>query len=84
MPCPNDRPLQRGDYVWLQCGAQRIRAFVALASGNGRSLILMFDGIVDSYVGSLPVLDADGNGTWATLHGTPVTVSPAADDDEGD
>jgi len=50
-----------GDQCWLRYLDRTVRAEVSLASGNGRSLMLRFEAVVDGHVGSMPVLmDADG------------------------
>jgi hypothetical protein len=64
-------PLTRGEFVRVTAHGTTKNAMVALASPNGRSLILMFDGglFVDGsggYMGAMPVLLGD-DGTWREL-----------------
>jgi len=51
--------LQRGDKVRFQFQGRTIDAMVILASVNGRSLILSFEGLVSGYVGMMPVVWED-------------------------
>lgn len=57
----NPRPadIKRGDVFRIEFQGRRIDTTVALASGNGRSLILSFDGIVGGYVGMIPAVWED-------------------------
>lgn len=54
----------RGQFVQVTCGGKTLKAMVLLASENGRSLMLGFDGGLPSrsggmFMGSLPVLMDD-------------------------
>jgi hypothetical protein len=69
-----DAPLRRGEYVTLDGAGEPIVAFVAMASQNGRSLILMFDAIVFGFVSCAPVLQRD-DGQWALLTGQPIELT---------
>jgi len=56
--------MKRGDFVRVTFGVDSIQAMVMLASENGNSLMLGFDGALHSpsggmFVGSLPVLRGD-------------------------
>lgn len=56
--------LKRGDFVQLTYLGQVKRAMVGIASPNGRSLMLVFEGLLRDrtggvFVGSLPVLQDD-------------------------
>lgn len=59
-----DRPLQRGDFVTLAIDTWTRPAMVGLASPNGVSLIVLFDGaapIAGGFaVGMLALLQEDG------------------------
>ena len=71
-------PLRRGDFVQLTIEAWHMRAMVTLASPNGRSIIVMFDGAapLGSVValGMMPLFQ-DDDGTWHELGTrTPVQV----------
>jgi hypothetical protein len=45
-----------GDRVAITLGGQSIAGVVLLASANGRSLMLEFDGVLGGYVGMMPIL----------------------------
>lgn len=50
----------RGDRVWIECGGLTIAGIVILASENGKSLMLGFDGVLDGkHAGMCPVLRCD-------------------------
>jgi len=74
-------PFQRGDFVRVTAHGHTKDAMVGLASPNGRSLMLLFDGGLffkdgSGYVGSMPVLQED-DGTYRELiNGTIVNVEP--------
>jgi hypothetical protein len=59
-------------YFSTRDGAERIRATVLIASGNGRSLMLTFEAVVEFpggvYVGNMPILQMD-DGRWIELIG---------------
>jgi hypothetical protein len=57
---------QRGDFVRLSSGDRRIRAMVMLASPNGRSLVLGFEGLFRGHLGMMPVLQ-DEAGVYHTV-----------------
>jgi hypothetical protein len=48
--------MERGDFVTLSRDDASIVAMVALASGNKKSLMLMFEGAFCGHYGSMPVL----------------------------
>lgn len=60
-----------GDQVTITWADGRVvPAAVILASGNGRSVVLEFEAILDGYVGQMPVLlDELGNGFRAVMTG---------------
>jgi len=60
--------LRKGEFVTLGYGeSTTIPAEVCLASDNGRSLMLLFDGVVlDGHLGSMPVLQGD-DGVFRSL-----------------
>ena len=69
--------MTRGEFVVLEAaGREPITAFVALASVNGASLIVMFDGLVDGCAGAMPLL-RDPEGVYRNIYtGRPVTMRP--------
>lgn len=65
------QPFKRGDFVTVTYGTQTIQAMVVLASTNGRSLMLVFDGALlngkGMFVGSMPVLQNANGGFFDLL-----------------
>jgi len=65
-----DRPLRRGDFVRITSAGITKRAFVGLASENGRSIAVLYDGMLpvgDGYaLGFLPLL-LDDDGRWREI-----------------
>jgi hypothetical protein len=49
-----------GDLVWIGCDDRTVEGVVMLASGNGRSLMLSFEALLDGHAGMMPVLETDG------------------------
>lgn len=65
-------PLQRGEFVTLTHEGRTVEGMVTLASGNGRSIIVMCDAIIAGFAGAVPLLEeTDG---WRTLNGAPVSL----------
>jgi hypothetical protein len=64
-------PLQltRGDYVHVTHKGRTLIAFVALASQNGLSLMLFFDGMLGGYAGVMPVFWSDDHYEDVMTHG---------------
>ena len=66
------RPFRRGDFVTIGAHGTRKAAMVLLASENGRSLIVGFDGglfwpsAAGGYAGTMPLLQQD-DGTFVEL-----------------
>lgn len=64
---------KRGDFVYVTVeNGPTIKAMVVLASGNGRSLAIMYDGALPTgggmAIGMLPILQ-DDDGTYRSLVG---------------
>jgi hypothetical protein len=57
---------ERGDFVRLTCDGGHKDAMVVLASDNGRSLMLQFNGMLRGYLGMMPVL-RDEAGVYRAL-----------------
>jgi hypothetical protein len=52
---------EKGDRVLIHVGPHRMPGEVILASGNSRSLMLQFEGVLEGHVGMMPVLlERDG------------------------
>jgi hypothetical protein len=66
---------KRGDFVQLTIDGLTLRAMVALASPNGASLMVMFDGLLDGCVGMMPLLAHD-DGYHNLMTGRAVGVAP--------
>jgi hypothetical protein len=69
--------MKRGDFVIVTAEGKTLEAMVVLASSNGRSLALMYDGILAGFVSMMPVLQ-NANGDWVAMNGIPVTITPQA------
>jgi hypothetical protein len=69
--------LQRGDFVRVAAPERALDAMVVLASPNGRSIILMFDGILGGWVGELAAFRGD-DGRWAAIDGMPLQITERA------
>lgn len=54
-----------GDNITLRYGSEAVLAAVVMASANGRSLAVAFDGWFDGLCGSMPLLYA--NGSWRSI-----------------
>jgi len=52
----SEAALKAGDVVTVRCNSKSMRAMVMLASENGHSLMLAFDGLFHGYVAMMPVL----------------------------
>jgi hypothetical protein len=64
---------RKGDRVQISCEGRTIDGEVILASGNGRSLAIAYEGILAGFVALMPVIqDRDGN--YAALSRTPVEL----------
>lgn len=57
---PAERVLRRGDRVRIRRHAQEVRGLVLFGSACGRSLMLVFDGMLGGYVQAMPVLQEEG------------------------
>lgn len=69
--------MKTGDKVQIECQGVSIIGTVVLASSNGKSLMLGFDGILDGHFGGMPVL-RDDDGTYRSImSGTPVKLREA-------
>ncbi|MDY7815396.1 hypothetical protein U0F71_06665 [Burkholderia pseudomallei] len=67
--------LKRGDWVRLEYKEQVITAMVWLASGNSRSLMLGFDGVIDGHVGMMPVLMGNDGRYYSIMTGVEARVT---------
>jgi hypothetical protein len=75
--------LRRGDFITITAAGRSCRAMVTLASANGRSLIVMYDGIVGGFVGAMPVYQRD-DGTWIAIDATPIAITRQVDATENE
>lgn len=75
-----NEPFQAGDRVRITCAGQTIEGDVALASNNGRSLMLTFNGVLGKkHAYAMPVLDLDDAGFRSILTDEPVTITKRED-----
>jgi hypothetical protein len=58
---------KKGDHVEIKHRGTSTSAVVLLASTNGRSMMLTFEGIVNGYIDAMPVLQ-DREGVYRDLH----------------
>lgn len=68
------KPLLTGDKVRIECEGRKTVGHVLLASGNGKSLALEFDDIIDGHVCVLPVLMEDDGKYYSLVTGHLVRV----------
>jgi hypothetical protein len=66
---------KRNDRVQIECDGQAVSGLVMLASENGKSLMLGFDGMLDGCLGMLPVLMGNDGKFYALMTGTLVKVT---------
>lgn len=76
------RPFRRGEFVVVTAHGRTKKAMVGLASPNGRSLILLFEGglgdVADGlYIGSMPVLLEDDGVFRELINRRPITIERA-------
>jgi hypothetical protein len=73
---PEPLRLRLGEYVWIMFHRRTAIGRVVLASEDGRSLMLGFDGMLAGYLGAMPILWDDGVGGYIDLiQSAPVVVS---------
>lgn len=60
------RIFERGEFVEITAGDKSVDGMVTLASENGKSLIVMFDGMLDGHLGVMPILLTE-EGKYAAL-----------------
>lgn len=72
--------MRRGEYVWVTYDGRSLPALVAIASPNGHSAVLLFDGVLGGYVGTMPVFAAEESEIPTDfvdlLHGAEVLIAP--------
>lgn len=66
-------PLRRGDFVTITGGGKTMEAMVGIASENGVSLVVLFDGMITGHVGAMPLLK-DGETYRSIMDNTIVTI----------
>jgi hypothetical protein len=60
------KDFRRGEQVLIECDGQKVPGTVFMASGNGKSLMLQFEAILDGHLGMMPVSRND-DGTYESL-----------------
>jgi hypothetical protein len=58
--------LRRGDLVTVGYGGATVPGVVTLASPNGRSVMLSFEGLLGGHVGAMPALQ-DDDGVYRSI-----------------
>ena len=72
---------QRGDFVRIGADGRTVDGMVTLASPCGKSLIVMFDAMLDGHVGAMPLLWSEGDACFvALITGHPVILERKRDD----
>lgn len=66
--------MTRGDFVTIECEGRTCTGMVLLASANGRSIMVGYEGILAGFVGAMPISQQD-DGTYTALTGAPVTLT---------
>ncbi len=66
----------KGDRVWIEADSQRVAGVVAMASENGRSLMLEFEGMLFGFVNVLFVLQNEDGVFRDIILGDQVTITP--------
>ena len=64
-----------GDYVLIECGGRTVPGTVLMASGNGKSLMLNFEAIIDGHIGMMPVLLMNDGAYVSIMNGVEVKLS---------
>jgi hypothetical protein len=70
--------MKRGDKITIEHAGRIVLGMVLLASSNGKSLMLGFDGIIEGHVGSMPVLRDDDGSYRSIMSGCNVKVKKCA------
>jgi hypothetical protein len=68
-------PLRTGESVLIEYEGRTLPGSVMLASGNGRSLMLAFDGLLGGHAGMMPVLQDEHGAYSALMTGAEVKVT---------
>lgn len=78
-----DPPFARGAFVHVTYEGRTLAAMVVLASTDGVSLAIMFDGLLGGYVGMMPILWHEQDREYHDLFTRGVVViTPAHGDDD--
>ena len=67
-----------GDVVRIVCAGRSIDGSIVLASSNGKSMMLMFDAILDGHFGQMPVLRDDDGIYRSIVNGVEVEIKGSA------
>lgn len=73
------RLLRTGDPVTIVCNGTRTAGFVLMASSNGVSVMLGFEGMIDGHVCRMPVLMDEDGSYHAIVTGTKVVIQGEQD-----
>jgi len=66
--------LKRGDFVMVAAPTRTLPAMVGVASANGRSIVLLFDGMLGGWINSLAAF-RDDDGRWSAIDGMPLQIT---------
>jgi hypothetical protein len=69
------RNFRTGDAVWIDCEGRRVAGNVLLASGNGKSLMLRFDAVIDGHMCMMPVSRSEDGSYFSIVTGVEVRLS---------
>jgi hypothetical protein len=61
--------------VMIECAGRKLVGTVMMASGNGKSLALAFDAILDGHVAGMPVLLGDDGRYRSVMNGVEVQLT---------
>lgn len=73
MNAPDQGSFSRGDFVEITTQGRTVDGMVTLASPCGKSLIVMFDAVLDGHVGAMPLV-GDVDGFVSVITGSRVTL----------
>ena len=65
--------MKTGQAVRITCAGRTVDGTVALASSNGRSLVLIFEAVLDGHAGMMPVSRHD-DGSYRALTGALIEI----------
>jgi hypothetical protein len=67
--------LKTGERVMIECDGRSVEGVVELASGNGKSVFITYEAILDGCVGGMPLTHFRGNSFFNPISLTPVKLT---------